>query len=101
MNKIILAGHLGQKPQLRYTANTKTPVTTLRLATKFKKGQEAVTIWHNITVWTQQAEQCCKYLDKGSSVIVEGYVDYKNSNTANPELGFLIPELIATHVSFI
>lgn len=101
MNKFILAGRIGIKPQLRYTNNTKTPVTTLRLATKEIKNNEPITTWHNITVWTQQAEQCCRYLETGSSTVVEGYVAYKNSNPNSPEQGYLIPELTATHVQFM
>ena len=75
VNKVILVGNLGAKPELRHTGGG-TPVTELRLATaeRRKDGDNWVehTEWHSVIVWSKQAENCERYLDKGSQVYVEG-----------------------------
>lgn len=101
MNKFVLAGRVGQTPLLRFTPTTNTPVTTLRIATKELKNNEQVTVWHNITVWSSQAEICCKHLEKGSSVIIEGIIQYKNHPSAGDTIIFPIAELVAQRVEFI
>lgn len=75
VNKIILVGNLGSKPELRRAGET--PVTTLNIATtekwKAKDGTpQEETTWHYVDVWGVAAENACKYLDKGRSVYVEG-----------------------------
>ena len=75
LNKVILMGNLGQKPELRYTA-TQVPVVNFSVATsEYKKDQSGnpgeETSWHRVVVWNQQAENCHKYLDKGSKVLTE------------------------------
>ena len=76
VNKVILVGHLGQTPDLRYTAKGN-PVLTLSLATnrEFKTAdgeKKKETAWHKATVWGKRAENCAKFLTKGSRVYVEG-----------------------------
>jgi single-strand DNA-binding protein len=74
-NKIILIGNLTKDPELRYTPQG-TPVATLRLAVnyKYKQSDEAKqeTMFIDNVVFGKQAESCSKYLNKGSSVLVEG-----------------------------
>ena len=74
-NKIILIGNLTKDPELRYTPQG-TPVTTLRLAVnhRFKQGDEMKqdTMFIDNVVFGKQAETCSKFLNKGSSVLVEG-----------------------------
>lgn len=77
VNKVILIGHLGADPELRFTPNGNKAVCNLRIATsevfKDKSGQkQESTEWHRVTVWGDQAENCNKYLAKGRSVYVEG-----------------------------
>ena len=95
MNLVTLAGRLGCKPELRYTNNKKIAVTTLRVATKDQKG----TTWHNVTVWSDQAELCCKFLEQGSKVVIVGRIEYKNSLIH--EVNITLPEVIANHVEFL
>ena len=75
LNKVMLIGHLGGKPEMRKTANG-TAVCQLRLATSHAVakdgGWERDTLWHNVTVFDKLAERCCEYLDKGRLVYVEG-----------------------------
>jgi single-strand DNA-binding protein len=77
VNKVILVGNLGQKPEMRYTA-TQSAVANLSIATteswKDKESGEMrdKTEWHRVVFFGKLAEIVEKYLDKGSSVYVEG-----------------------------
>ena len=77
VNKVILVGNLGQKPEMRYTA-TQSAVAKLSVATteswKDKETGEMrdKTEWHKVVYFGKLAEIVEKYLDKGSKVYVEG-----------------------------
>ena len=76
VNKVILIGHLGRDPELRYTQGG-TPVCKLNIATTrtyTNKNNDRVeeTEWHRVVVWSKQAEHCNNYLSKGRQVYVEG-----------------------------
>lgn len=76
VNKVILLGHLGQDPEVRYTTAGKA-VATLRVATseswKDAQGQKQErTEWTTVVFWDRLAEVAQTYLAKGSQVYVEG-----------------------------
>src|SRR5512132_2422226 len=76
VNKVILVGHLGADPDMRYTPSGR-GVCELRVATSErwndKNGQrQERTEWHRVVVWGKKAEVCSKYLSKGRQVYVEG-----------------------------
>ena len=77
VNKVILVGNLGQKPEITYTKDSK-PIASFSIATseswKDKTTGDMVekTEWHNVTFFGRIAEVAEKYLDKGSKVFVEG-----------------------------
>lgn len=76
LNKVMLIGRLGRDPELRYTQNGG-PVCNLRIATdESYTGQDGNKVerteWHSVTTFQRQAENCGKYLAKGSLVYVEG-----------------------------
>jgi len=73
MNFIHIAGHLGADPETRFTPSGK-KVTTLRVATKGRKGGNEETIWWRVTIWGDQFDKMVSYLKKGSAVIVFGEV---------------------------
>src|SRR5581483_7281360 len=62
VNKVILVGHLGKDPEVKYTPQG-TPVAKFTLATNE---------WHNISAWQRTAEIAGEYLKKGSQVYIEG-----------------------------
>ena len=82
VNKVILVGNLGQKPEMRYTA-TQTAVANLSIATseswKDKETGENrdKTECHRVVFFGNLAEIAEKYLDKGSSVYIEGKIQTK------------------------
>ncbi len=76
LNKVMLIGHLGRDPEMRYTPSGR-PVTTFSLATSrswnTSDGQRrTATEWFNIVAWGNLAEICKKYLHKGQQVYIEG-----------------------------
>ena len=75
-NKIIIVGHLGRDPELRYTTDG-TPVCNFSIATterkKDKSGEyQDVTTWFRVNLWRRQAEVANQYLSKGKLVYIEG-----------------------------
>ena len=77
VNKVILVGNLGQKPEIRYT-QTNTAVATLSIATseswkdKDSGEQREKTEWHRVVFFGKLAEIAEQYLDKGSQLYIEG-----------------------------
>ena len=77
VNKVILVGNLGQKPDMKYTQSN-TAVANLSLATseswkdKDSGDLKTKTEWHRVVYIGKLAEIAEQYLDKGSKVYVEG-----------------------------
>ena len=75
INKVILIGHLGKDPEMRYLEGG-VSVTSFPLATSesFNKDGQKVeqTEWHNIVMWRGLADVAAKFLKKGKLVYVEG-----------------------------
>jgi single-strand DNA-binding protein len=76
LNKVMIIGHLGRDPEMRYTPSGR-PVTTFTVATNRtwnttdgEKHNE--TEWFNVVSWGNLAEICKQYLSKGQQVYVEG-----------------------------
>ena len=80
-NLVILIGHLARDPEIKFfdSGNSVcnfTVATTKKYVDKSKEKQEK-TQWHNITAWGKLAEICGQYLKKGSSVYIEGRIEYE------------------------
>ena len=76
LNKVMLIGHLGSDPELRYTESN-VPVANFNMATnesyKDQNGNLVErTEWHRIVAWRKLAELFGEYLKKGSKVYIEG-----------------------------
>jgi single-strand DNA-binding protein len=76
LNKVMLIGHLGLDPEVRYTPDG-TAVASFSLATSEnwtdKNGtRQERTEWHSIVVWNKLADICKRYLSKGRQVYLEG-----------------------------
>jgi len=76
VNKVILVGHLGKDPEVKYTPQG-TPVAKFTMATNERfKGKDGNwqdrTEWHNVVAWQRLAEIAGEYLKKGSQVYIEG-----------------------------
>ena len=76
LNKVMIIGHLGRDPEMRYTPSGK-PVTTFTVATSRTWNstdgeRHTETEWFNIVAWGNLAEICKQYLVKGQQVYIEG-----------------------------
>jgi single-strand DNA-binding protein len=105
VNKVILVGNLGKKPELRYTPSGQA-VANFTLATneRFggKDGQPAQerTEWHRIVVWGRTAENCGQYLDKGRQVYIEGRLQTREWQDKEGQKR-QTTEVVATTVQFL
>jgi single-strand DNA-binding protein len=87
LNKVMLIGHLGKDPELKYTSNG-IAVANFSIATneswKDQDGNlQERTEWHNIVAWRRLAEICGEYLKKGKRVYIEGKIQTRNYDDKN------------------
>lgn len=84
LNKVILIGRLGGKPELRYTPQKERAVAKFSIATNerfFNPGTSESDVrveWHRVVVWGKLAEFCEKYLSQGKQILVEGKLRTRN-----------------------
>jgi len=77
INKVIVLGHLGKDPEVKYMANGKA-VANLSIATseswrdKSTGQQQERTEWHRVVLFGKLADIADQYLRKGSLVYIEG-----------------------------
>lgn len=89
VNKVILLGHVGADPEVRYLEKG-VCVARIRLATT-ERGYTAAngtavpdrTEWHNIVLWRGLAEIAEKYVRKGSQIYIEGKLRTSQWNDQN------------------
>ena len=74
-NKAQLIGRVGKDPEIREVSDTK--LATFSLATSKKIKGEEVTQWHNCKAWGKLAEVIESYIKKGSTLFVEGEIQYR------------------------
>src|SRR5438067_6996640 len=105
VNKVILIGNLGAKPELKYLPSGQA-VCELRVATnevftdKNQQKQER-TEWHRIVVWGKTGENCAQYLDKGRSVYVEGRLQTRSWDDKKTGEKRYATEIVAQTVQFL
>ena len=76
VNKVILVGHIGNKPEGRYTPSG-TSTASFSLATNeswidSENNKQEKTEWHNIIAWNKLADFATEYLQKGQLIYIEG-----------------------------
>jgi len=104
LNKVFLIGNLTRDIELNYGKNGQ-PVTNMRLAvnrvytTQSGEKKEEV-CFVTVVVWGKQAEACHTYLKKGSSIFVEGRLQYR---TWEDQQGVKknVLEVVADRVQFL
>ena len=77
INKVILVGNLGQKPEVKFASNgnaiANISVATSESWTDKNTGEkQEKTEWHKVSLFGKVAEVAGQYLDKGAKVYVEG-----------------------------
>jgi single-strand DNA-binding protein len=104
LNKVLIMGVLVQDTELRFTpTGTKTANLRVAIHRRYKnKAQEIKeeTEFITVVVWQVLAENCAKYLKKGSRIFVEGRLktrQYIDKNQVNQT----VTEIIAENVEFL
>ena len=78
LNKVILIGRLGGKPEMRYLPQKERQVARFTMATNERFFNQTTrettdrTEWHRVVVWGKLAEFCDKYLGQGRQILLEG-----------------------------
>ena len=88
INKVILVGHVGNVPDVRYTKEGR-PVSTFSLAThelikraSSEEGEEH-TEWHNILAWGKIGEFVEQYIKKGQHQLRRGRIYFSGTIPTN------------------
>lgn len=101
--KLIICGRLGKDVELKYTQGG-TAVANMSVATtrSVKRGNdwEQETTWHNVKVFGKIAENCSKYIGKGSLILIEGTIQNRKYQDQNGQDRF-VTEVLAEAVQFI
>jgi len=92
MHKLIVIGHLGRDPEMRYTPAGQ-PVTSFSVASsrKYKTSsgeKREETEWFNCSAWGKLAEICNEYLVKGKQVYIEGRLKARTYESQSGETRF-------------
>jgi single-strand DNA-binding protein len=104
LNKVMLIGHLGGDPEMKYTPGGQA-VATFNVATnevyKDKEGnQQERTEWHRIVAWARLAEVAAEYLKKGQQVYVEGRLQTRSWNDKDGNKRYTT-EIVANTFQFL
>lgn len=71
MNNVILIGRIAKKPELEYTTSNMA-VTKFILAVD--RGKDKGADFIRITAFDKQAENICRYMDKGRQIAIHGRI---------------------------
>lgn len=101
-NRIVLVGRLTAKPELRTTQSGIAVATfTIAVERRYKNANgEKEADFIDIITWRGIAENCAKYLDKGSAVVISGSLQIRNYEDKNGNKR-KAAEVVADEVRFI
>jgi len=104
LNKVMIIGHLGRDPEMRYTPSGK-PVTTFTVAVSrsWNSGdgeRHSETEWFNVVAWGNLAETCKQYLTKGQLVYIEGRLQTRHWDDKEGQKRSTV-ELVANEMTFL
>jgi len=104
LNKVMLIGHLGADPEMRYTPNGQA-VASLRVATSEtwndrEGGKQERTEWHRVVVWGKLAELCNNYLRKGRQAYFEGRLQTRQWEDRDGNKRYTT-EIVARDIGFL
>ncbi len=104
LNLVQLIGYLGKDVEVKYTQSNNA-IANLSLATDEsytdRDGNKVQrTEWHRVVVYNKQAENCGKFLSKGSLVYVEGSLQTRKWQDQQGQDRFTT-EIKASRVQFL
>jgi len=104
INVVILSGRLTRDPEVKYTpggrAVARFGIAVNRSFVDSNNERQERTSFVNIVVWGSQAENCGRFLSKGSPVMVEGRLEIRKY-TAQTGEDKRVTEVVARKVTFL
>ena len=101
MNKVILIGNLTKDPELSTTnSGINYCRFTLAVPKRFAQAGERDAEFINIVVWRVQADNCHKYLKKGSKACVVGSLQTRSYDAQDGSKRY-VTEVVAEEVEFL
>ena len=102
MNCVVLIGRLTKEPEVKYIPDSQMAVATFTVAIDrpVKSGQEKKTDFPRITVFGKQAENCERFLTKGSRVGIQGRIQTGSYTNKNGQTIYTT-DVIADRVEFL
>lgn len=102
LNKVALVGRLTKDPEVRYTADSQTPVAKFSIAVGrvFRKDGQPEADFLPIVVFGKPAENCGKYMKKGRLVAVSGKLQTRSWDDQEGKRHYMT-EVIADEVDFL
>lgn len=95
MNSINLAGRLTATPELKYTEKDKRAI--VRFSVAVNNGTDNAD-FVNVTAFDKQAENLCKYTDKGSMVAISGRLSISSYEKDGVKINSV--QVIANSITF-
>lgn len=101
MNKVFLIGNLTKDPELSSTASgIKFCRFTLAVSRSYSKDGKRETDFLPVVVWRAQADNCARYLKKGSRAAVCGSIQTRNYDAQDGSRRY-VTEIAADEVQFL
>ncbi len=102
MNKVILIGNLTRDPELTTTTSGISVCRfTLAVSRRFTNSEgERETDFINVVVWRNAAENCHKFLRKGSKAAIVGNIQTRSYDAQDGSKRY-VTEVVAEEVEFV
>lgn len=104
LNRVMLIGHLASDPEVRETPSGLTvsnfPVVTNHQWKNAEGDLQEEANFHRVVTWRKLAENCVKFLKKGSGVYVEGRLIHRKFEDDNGKMRYFT-EVVADSVNFL
>lgn len=100
MNTAILIGNLTRDPELRTTTSGLSVCTFTVAINRPKMGEKQETDFIPVVAWRATADNCAKYLTKGSKVGVSGRIQTRSYEAQDGSRRY-VTEIIAYDVEFL
>ena len=101
MNKVFLIGNLTKDPELASTnSGIKFCRFTLAVSRSYSKDGKRETDFLPVVVWRAQADNCARYLKKGSKAAISGSIQTRSYDTRDGSRRY-VTEIAADEVQFL
>ncbi len=104
VNRVVLMGHLASDPTFNETpsgtAISNFPLVTNREWKNSEGEKQEEASFHRVVAWKKLAENCEKFLKKGSAVYVEGRLSHRKFEDKEGQMKYFT-EVVAETVNFV